>query len=138
MSKTSAKWVVRNVPKHRTVYVEMSGLFDEATIQEAAKEIVGATDSYRRIPHLCLADMRGLKAMKPAVAEVLGKAIGLSRERGVVACAHLNDDIVARLQAQRVARTHATDGVTIEVASTDEAERALDEKRRELGVTPIR
>lgn len=133
-----AKWSVRNEPKHRTVYVTMSGLFDETSIDQAAREIVGATDSYRGQPHLCLADMRGLKAMKPAVAEILGKAIGTSRERGVVACAHMNDDIVARLQAARVARVHAQDGVTIEVASLEEAERVLDEQRATLRATPVR
>lgn len=137
-SSSSAKWVVRNAVKHRTVYVTMSGLFDEDSIRKACKEIVEATDTYRNQPHLCLADMRGLKAMKPTVAEMMGKAIGTSRERGVVMCAHMNDDIVARLQAARVVRAHALDGVTIEVASTEEAERVLDEKRASMGIATVR
>ncbi|APR76648.1 Hypothetical protein A7982_01995 [Minicystis rosea] len=127
----------------RTISTRMSGIFTQEEMRAWCTEYRKATDSYRDRPHLVLADMRGMKATHPDVAALLGAEIGYARAHGCVRCAHVSDDTVQRLQAARVARQHSPgDDVTVEVGSTEEAERVLDEARHELlanqAVTPAR
>ncbi len=116
-----------------TVYAKMSGVFAEADMVEWAAEYRKATDSFQGRPHLVLADMRGMKPTHPDVAAILGAEIGYARQNGCVRCAHLSDDTVQRLQAARVARMSSPgDDVTVVVGTVQEAERVLEEARREL------
>jgi hypothetical protein len=111
----------------------MSGIFDEAAMRDWAGRYRRATDAFGGRPHLVLADMRGMKPTHPQVAAILGDEIGYARRNGCVRCAHLSDDSVQRMQAARVARMASPgDDVTVTVNSVAEAERVLDEARREL------
>ena len=117
----------------RTVYCKMSGIFDEAAMRAWAADYRKVTDAFAGRPHLVLADMRGMKPTHPQVAAILGDEIGYARRHGCVRCAHLSDDSVQRIQAARVARMASPgDDVTVTVGSVAEAERVLDEARREL------
>lgn len=116
-----------------TVYARMSGVFAEADMVQWAADYRKATDSFQGRSHLVLADMRGMKPTHPDVAAILGAEIGYARQNGCVRCAHLSDDTVQRLQASRVARMASPgDDVTVVVGTVQEAERVLDEARREL------
>jgi len=129
----SASFTVRNNAAERTIYVRMTGAFDETAMQAFATDYKRATDEYRGGAHLVLADMRGMKPTSPDAATVLGEAIGYARGRGVACCAHLSDSTIQRLQARRVARSSSPgDDVTIDVASEDEAKRVLAEQREDL------
>lgn len=126
-------WEVKNHPLKRTIYIRMSGFMREAEMREWAEAYKAATDAYGGGKHLVLADMRGLKPSEPAVAEIMGRAIGYARARGVVCCAHISDSTIARLQAARLARDNAPgDDVTVDVISLEEAELVLEEARAEL------
>jgi hypothetical protein len=117
----------------QTVYCRMSGIFNEQEMRAWAQQYRKATDSFRGRSHLVLADMRGMKPTHPQVATILGDEIGYARQHGCVRCAHLSDDSVQRMQASRVARmASAGDDVTVVVATVQEAERVLEEARREL------
>lgn len=124
-----------------TVYCRMSGVFNEADMLRWASDYRKATEVFQGRSHLVLADMRGMKPTHPQVAAILGAEIGHARQNGCVRCAHLSDDTVQRLQAARVARMASPDDdVTVVVGTVREAERVLEEARRELvsnrAVTP--
>jgi len=71
--------------------------------------------------------------VRPPAAKLLGDAIGYGRRNGCVLCAHISDHTVQRLQAARVARENsATDDITVDVSSVDEAERVVSEARSRL------
>src|SRR5262249_42283196 len=117
----------------QTVYCRMSGVFGETEMRQWASEYRRATDAFRDRPHLVLADMRGMKPTHPDVAAIMGQAIAYSRSHGCVRCAHLSDDTVQRIQAVRVARLASPgDDVTVIVGTVVEAERVLEEARREI------
>ncbi|HEX7118640.1 MAG TPA: hypothetical protein VF212_07630 [Longimicrobiales bacterium] len=105
----------------------------EDEMQEWADAYIAATDSYGGGSHVVLADMRGLKPAGAEAAEIMGKAIGYARSRGVVCCAHISDSTIARLQAARIAREASpNDDVTTDVVSIDEAELVLAEARARI------
>lgn len=117
----------------RTVHFTMSGIYDEVAMRDSCEKMKAATASFREQAHMYIADMRGMKPTHPTVANLLGQAIGWSRQHGVVLCAHISDDTVQRLQMQRVTR-NATKGdeQTVEVDTLDEAQRVLAECRDKL------
>lgn len=124
---------VDNDVEKRTIRLRMSGFMREDEMREWAEAYIAATDSYGGGKHLVLADMRGLKPADPKAAEIMGKAIGEARAKGVARCAHISDSTIARLQAARLAREASPgDDVTIDVVSLDEAEQVLDEARAKL------
>ncbi len=124
---------MKNDPEERTIYVRMSGFMREDEMKEWAEAYIAATDTYQGGKHLVLADMRGLKPAGPEAAEIMGRAIGYARARGVACCAHISDSTIARLQAARLAREAAAgDDVTTDVVSLEEAERVLEEARARL------
>lgn len=124
---------VTNQQTRRTIVVRLNGLISPAEMQDFADKYRAATDTYAGQPHLVLADMRGMKTNTPAAASILQSAIAYARGRGVLCCAHISDDTVARLQMARIAREVAAgDDVTIDVVSLEEAEVVLQEKRFEL------
>lgn len=124
---------VTNQQTRRTIVVRLNGLISPAEMQEFADKYRAATDSYGGQPHLVLADMRGMKTNTPAAAGILQSAIAYARSRGVLCCAHISDDTVARLQMARIAREVAAgDDVTVDVVSLEEADVVLQEKRFDL------
>ena len=124
---------VTNQQTRRTIVVRLNGLISPTEMQDFADRYRAATDTYGGQAHLVLADMRGMKTNTPAAASIPQSAIAYARGRGVVCCAHISDDTVARLQMARIAREVAEgDDVTIDVVSLDEAEVVLQEKRFEL------
>ena len=128
-----AEFLVRNEPSKRTIFVTMQGVFGGEDMEEWARSYRQATDFYGGRSHMVVADMRGMKATRPSVAEILGEEIGYARKRGVVLCAHLSDDTVQRCQVARVARQYSPrDDVTVDVSSFEEAERVCDEVRDRL------
>jgi hypothetical protein len=124
---------VTNQPTRRTIVVRLTGLIGPSEMQEFAEKYRAATDTYAGQAHLVLADMRGMKTNTPAAAGILQSAIAYARSRGVLCCAHISDDTVARLQMARIAREVAAgDDVTVDVVSIEEAEAVLQEKRFDL------
>ena len=117
----------------RTVRITMTGFIKLEEMQAAAVQMKGLTDAYEGSPHLCLADMRGLKPSSPDVAGAMGEAIAYARQHGVVHCAHLSDSSTVMLQAARLVRevVPGDPGIT-NVVSLEEAELVLDEVRRKL------
>lgn len=122
-----AEFEVKHDLTGRCVHVRMTGIFDE-------RQMRAWTTAYRNqgtLPfkgrrHMVLADMRGMKAVNPAVAALMGEEIGFARRHGVVLCAHVSDDTVQRLQAARVARQNSPqDDVTVEVDSIEEGRRVI-------------
>jgi hypothetical protein len=119
--------VLVDLPK-RTLFTRMTGLFSESDMLAWAKEYHVGTDRFQGRKHMVIADMRGMKAVHPTIASIMGAAIAYAREHGVVLCAHLSDDTVQRLQARRVARLNSPDdNVTVDVSSIEEARRVVDE-----------
>lgn len=128
-----AKTTIKFDIKKRTVWMTMTGIYDEDSMRAACAEMRAATQAFRGQDHIYLADMRGMKPTHPNTAALLGEAIGWSRRNGVVLCAHVSDDTVQRLQAARVARqTTPGDNITVDVSSLSEAERVLVEARERL------
>jgi hypothetical protein len=128
---------IKNDRAKRTVRVTMTGFIKLDEMQEAAAKLKRVTDEYREAPHLVLADMRGLKAVQPEVADAMGAAIGYTRAHGVVHCAHISDSSTVRLQTARLVREVVEgDPGTTNVVSLDEAERVLDEVRAKLPPLP--
>jgi hypothetical protein len=124
---------VINQLSRRTIAVRLTGVISVEEMKDFAAQYQAATDSYDGQPHLVLADMRGMKTNAPATVGILQRAIAYARSRGVVCCAHISDDTVARLQMARIAREVAAgDDVTVDVVSIDEANAVLQEKRFEL------
>jgi len=71
---------IKNDAPRRIVYVRLSGLFDEVSMQawvKAYRTQGTAQHSSRR--HMVIADMRGMKTMRPAVAALMGDEIGCRR-----------------------------------------------------------
>jgi hypothetical protein len=127
---------VKNNKEKRTIFFRASGQVSEAEMRALAEKGREATDGYLGKPHFVLADMRGLNVVSPVVAQLLGEIIAYGRTHGVARCAHLSDSSVLRLQARRLARESTPhDQITIDVVSLEEAERVLEEARREFGVT---
>jgi hypothetical protein len=128
---------VKNNRAKRTIHITMSGFIKLDEMEQAAGAVRRATDEYGGAPHLVLADMRGLKAVLPEVADAMGTAIGYTRAHGVVHCAHLSDSSTVRLQASRLVREAVEgDPATTNVVSLEEAERVLDEVRAKLPPLP--
>jgi hypothetical protein len=111
----------------------MVGAIKLDELKAAVVTMKKVTDTYEGVPHLVLADMRGMKATAPEVADVMGEAIAYQRRGGVVHCAHLSDSSTTRLQMARLARqaVEGDPGMT-EVVSLEEGERVLDEIRAKL------
>ena len=127
----------------RTIVLRMKGLFSEDDMRAFASEYRRATDRFQRRKHMVIADMRGMKAIHPTIAKIMGAEIAYARGHGVVLCAHVSDDTVQRLQARRLARENAlTDDVSVDVTSVEEAQKVVDEARRRIndrtGLTSIR
>lgn len=121
---------IQNDKAKRTIYVRMSGFMRQDEVKRCTEAFKAATDSYNGAQHLCLADMRGLKALEPESAAVLMEAIGYQRRNGVVLCAHVSDSTIARLQMQKVARSASLDDKqTIDCVSPEEAEQVLLDAR---------
>lgn len=117
----------------RTITFRASGKMTLDEVTKAYEEAVWATDSFKKLPHVVLADMRGLAPLAPDATMVFGEIIKYGRAHGTVACVHLSDSSIARLQASRLAREASPyDDVTVNVVSLEEAEKVLDEKQREL------
>lgn len=126
-------FTVKNHQARRTIVIRMSGYLDEQHMTTFAKAYKDATDTYGGQPHLVLADMRGMTVTAVSAAKILGDAIGYARARGVFCCAHLSDSTLQKLQANRMARESSPgDDVTVNVVSTEEAERVLSEARARL------
>jgi hypothetical protein len=126
-------FAVRNFPERWTIVVQLSGTITDTEMAAFIREYRAATDTYAGGSHLVLADLRGMKPLSPNSAEALGEAIGYARSRGVLRCAHLSDDSVAKLQASRLARAvDPKDRVTVNVISLAEAEAALGEARQSI------
>jgi hypothetical protein len=124
---------VKNQPTRKTVVVRLSGIIEDPEMRAFAAEAHAATDAYKNAPHFVLADARGLKTCAASTATILKEVIAYGRAHGVLACVHVTDESVTKLQLGRLARQGApTDAVTIEVATIEEAESVLGEKRFEL------
>jgi hypothetical protein len=124
---------IRDDKTRKTVYLKLNGLIREQEMKKFCDEFKAVTDTYQGKQHYYLADMRGLKVMEPSVASILGEAIGYTRKRGVMLCAHLSDSTIAKLQAMRLAREVQTnDSATVDVVSMDEAEKVLVEARSKV------
>lgn len=120
---------IQNDLAKRTICVSMSGFMDEEEMKEFVEAYKKVADTYNGAKHLVLADMRGFKPTSPSAAQIMGEGIAYDRQRGVAGCVHLSDDVIARLQANRVARGNSPDDeLTIDVVSMAEAERVLEEK----------
>ena len=124
---------IKNDRAKRTIRVTMVGAIKLDEVKAKVAIMKKVTDGYEGAPHLVLADMRGMKATAPDVADVMGEAIAYQRRHGVVHCAHLSDSSTTRLQMARLARqaVEGDPGMT-EVVSLEEAERVLDEIRAKL------
>ncbi|HET6345829.1 MAG TPA: hypothetical protein VFH51_12910 [Myxococcota bacterium] len=127
------KYEIRRDKQAQTIYFQVTGSIDLATMKQIDAEYRRATDAFYDRQHVVLADMRGLQPMVEEVASVLGGMIGYGRAHGAVRCAHLSDHVVQKLQAARLARQSTPgDTVTVDVVSVQEAERVLDEARAKL------
>lgn len=124
---------IENDPAARTIRVTMVGFIRMDEVETAAEKMKRMTDTYGGAPHLVLADMRGLKAVPPDVADAITAAIAYTRARGVVHCAHLSESSTVRLQAARMVRevVEGDPGMTT-VVSLEEAEKVLAEQRAKL------
>ncbi|HEX3777361.1 MAG TPA: hypothetical protein VHV51_22965 [Polyangiaceae bacterium] len=122
-----AEFEIKNDDVRRVVYVRMTGTFDEAAMHAWARAYrAQGTALHAGKRHMVIADMRGMKTMHPSLAAIMGAEIGYARRHGVVLCAHVSDNTVQGLQAARVARQNsASDDVTVDVDSLDEAERVV-------------
>lgn len=117
----------------RTITLRATGEMTLDEVTKAYEEAVWATDTFKKQPHVVLADMRGLAPLAPDATMVLGEIIKYGRTHGTVACVHLSDASIARLQASRLAREASPhDRVTVDVVSLEEAEKVLEEKQRDL------
>jgi hypothetical protein len=124
---------VKNDASRRLYRVRMSGFMRPVEMAQAAAQLIAMTESYDGKEHMCLADMRGLKALEPESARLLREAIMHTRQKGVVRCAHVSDSTISRLQAIKLASQPSTedDGATVDCSSVEEAERVLLEYRTE-------
>jgi hypothetical protein len=127
VTSSSAKFEVRTNVARRIVCCSMSGTFDERDMR-AWCELYRreGTIRFRGMKHMVFADMRGMKTLRLAVANIMSAEIRHARENGASLFAQLSDDTVQRLQLRRVVRQSA-DGVdiTVDVLSYEEAERVL-------------
>lgn len=129
---------VKNDRKKRTIYIRISNSAPLERVQRWATECKAACDAYAGQPHFIIADMRGVGVLAPELAAVVGEVIEYTRRGGVCRCAHLSDSSIMRLQARRLAReASGSDSITVDVVSTEEAERLLDEDRRKLPTPPV-
>lgn len=123
----------------RVVTVRLTGIIEEDEMRALAERYRDITDRFRGRKHMVIADMRGLRTLGQAEANVLGDVIGYGRQNGVVLCAHLSDSVMARLQALRLARMNdPNDEMTVNVDSLEEAERVCAEGLRRIDdATPL-
>jgi hypothetical protein len=126
-------WEVSNDIAKRTIYTRISGILSEEDVRAWAAAYREKTAAFKGRRHMCIADMRGMRPLSVAIANLLGAEIGWARKNGVVLCAHISDDTVQRLQAARVARQNsAHDDATIDCATLEEARRVCEEVRAKL------
>ncbi|NUP07643.1 MAG: hypothetical protein HOW73_16470 [Polyangiaceae bacterium] len=136
----STKYSVNVDIGKRTVFVRMKGVFNDIDMRKWSEIYRQATSPLAGKKHMIIADMRGMKASHPSVAEIMGAEIGYARRHGVVLCAHISDDTVQRLQAARVCRQNSTgDDVTVDVVSLEEALKVVTEASHLLDdTTPLK
>jgi hypothetical protein len=118
------KVVIEVTPNYATRIMEarMSGLYSEQDMRRASELLHEVTKGFAGKRHIVIADMRGMKAVHPSLATILGEAIGYQRANGCVLCLHVSDDTVQKLQVARVARKYSPqDDVTVDVDSVDAA-----------------
>src|SRR5690349_10316095 len=128
-----ADFEVRAELSKRTIFTRMTGLFTEFEMRSWARHYREATDRFHGLKHMVISDMRGMKAVHPMIAAIMGAEIAYGREHGVVLCAHVSDDTVQRLQARRLARMNSSsDDVTVDVTSVEEGQKVLDEARAKI------
>jgi hypothetical protein len=117
----------------RTITFRAQGNITLDEVKRTLDEAKRATDLFRGGEHIVLADLRGMAVMSPDVATVFGEVIQYGRRNGTAWCVHLSDSSVGRLQAARLAReVNPQDTSTINVVSTEEAEKVIDEKAPKL------
>jgi hypothetical protein len=122
MGPNEASYEVKVDKNRRVLLTRMSGLFDEAAMSGWCEEYRRKTNGFLGKKHMVIADMRGMRTLKPNLATMMGQAIVYARARGVVLCAHLSDETVQRFQVARIARYNSThDDVTVDVGSLKEA-----------------
>jgi hypothetical protein len=122
---------------HRIIRFRASGTLSPDDMKHLLDEARWAYDQFRGAEHLILADMRGMAVMAPEVAAQFGEAIRYGRANGTVCCVHLSDSSIARLQTSRIARENSPyDDITINVVSTEEGEKVLEEKSKTLRPAP--
>ena len=121
--------ISNDIPKS-VITFRASGVIRLDEMRTAVGLYTKATDSYKNRGHFLLADMRGMSALAPQVAAVMGEAIGYGRGHGVALCAHLSDSGIVRLQSGRLAReVSPNDKGTVDVVSVEEAWRVFEERR---------
>jgi hypothetical protein len=117
----------------RTIRFRATGSLTPEEMRQIRDEATWGFEQLKGGDHIVLADMRGMAAMSPAVANLFGELIKEGRAKGTVCCLHLSDSSIARLQAARLAREASTfDDITTNVISIDEAEKMIDEKLPKL------
>lgn len=75
----------------------------EAEMAEVAERFMRVVGSYREMPFLVVADLRGMAVTSPEAAAILGEAIEYARLRGVVRWVWMLDSALVRLQVRRIA-----------------------------------
>jgi hypothetical protein len=121
----------------RLITFRASGTLSLAEMKEIFEEAKWATDSFKNDRHIVLADMRGLSPMSEDKQKIFGEIIRYGRERGTACCVHLSDSSVARLQHARIAREASPyDDITVNVVSSEEAEKLIAEKQASIGIKP--
>jgi hypothetical protein len=121
----------------RTIYVRMTGYFRDKDVAGWAALYQRLTEEYEGGPHVVLADLRGMRLLSASAARIVRDAMNLARARGMVCCAQVTDEGIARLRARGVSHEAAVDlGATIDAESVDEAERVLRLARRAFGPRP--
>jgi hypothetical protein len=112
----------------RLITFKASGNLTLQELQQCYEEGKWATDAFKGEQHIVLADMRGLVPLSEDKLKIFGDIIRYGRERGCIACVHLSDSSIARLQHSRIAREAAPhDTATINVVSIEEGDRVINE-----------
>src|SRR4051794_6047969 len=92
MAKKTGEFEVQTDLEKRTVYTRLTGLLSEEDVRAWTVAYRRDTDRFQGRKHMVIADMRGMKALHPDVAAIMGAEIGYARRHGVVLCAHISDD----------------------------------------------
>ncbi len=110
-----------------------SGNLSLAEMKQIYEEAKWSTDVFKSEPHMVLADMRGLPPLTDDKAKILADIIKYGRDHGTICCVHLSDSSIARLQQARLAREASPyDDITVNVVSTEEAEKMILEKQAKV------